>query len=447
MSSRPTHLETRYKHDLTPKQEEILRMVQAGKTNAEIADALGISLDGAKYHLREILSKLGAESREEAVETWQSGRRRFGRTFAGAIAALIPSSRVGWFVAGSIGALAVVALTVASVLVERGESSRAVQAGGPLPPCDPAALGMKVVPTTKGNASTFSLDISNNGQPCHLYESVALEVVRFSGNLVFGLNNNGAGTVVDTRVERSLMVGEWTWDQWCGSDGPADVRAAVGSVRSPDVAIVPPGCDSETLPATLSYLDGRPARDDAADCTRYSQLCDMAMVAAGWVTRGDAALIARSLGPAEVRECPDPKRAEYLYILRTSANASFGGPLPCRLESPPDRRDVFEVQTRALADDDLLGLVSGPLVPRLRLWHVICSEGRTGQTCYFFKVVFANSLEEEALTLTFERSFGRLPELVGISLPMNGASYRAVLYPNGGSYLGPEGWFTVPRYP
>ncbi|MEX0782848.1 MAG: helix-turn-helix transcriptional regulator [Dehalococcoidia bacterium] len=59
----------------TPRQREVLDLIARGKTNQEVADTLGISLDGAKWHMREILSKLNVDSREEAAEYW---RRRNG---------------------------------------------------------------------------------------------------------------------------------------------------------------------------------------------------------------------------------------------------------------------------------------------------------------------------------------------------------------------------------
>ncbi len=55
----------------TPRQREVLTLVERGKNNVDIADALGISRDGVKYHVSEILSKLGADSREEAAEYWR----------------------------------------------------------------------------------------------------------------------------------------------------------------------------------------------------------------------------------------------------------------------------------------------------------------------------------------------------------------------------------------
>lgn len=63
---------------LTERQEQVLALVAAGATNAEIAERLGLSLDGVKWHLREIFVKFGVDSREEAVARWKGQRRRIG---------------------------------------------------------------------------------------------------------------------------------------------------------------------------------------------------------------------------------------------------------------------------------------------------------------------------------------------------------------------------------
>jgi NarL family two-component system response regulator LiaR len=53
--------------DLTPRQREVLALVVAGLTNAEIAERLVISHSTARYHVSAILSKLGAANRAEAA--------------------------------------------------------------------------------------------------------------------------------------------------------------------------------------------------------------------------------------------------------------------------------------------------------------------------------------------------------------------------------------------
>jgi DNA-binding CsgD family transcriptional regulator len=52
---------------LTPRELEVLRLVAAGRSNAEIAAALSISVPTVKRHVSTILAKLGQPSRPAAV--------------------------------------------------------------------------------------------------------------------------------------------------------------------------------------------------------------------------------------------------------------------------------------------------------------------------------------------------------------------------------------------
>ena len=52
---------------LTPRQEDILHSMVRGLTDRDIARQLGIRVDGVNGHVRDILQKLGAANRTEAV--------------------------------------------------------------------------------------------------------------------------------------------------------------------------------------------------------------------------------------------------------------------------------------------------------------------------------------------------------------------------------------------
>lgn len=52
---------------LTPREYEVLALLRDGLSNREVAERLGISLAGAKFHVSEIIGKLGVASREEAA--------------------------------------------------------------------------------------------------------------------------------------------------------------------------------------------------------------------------------------------------------------------------------------------------------------------------------------------------------------------------------------------
>ena len=52
---------------MTGRQKQVLGLLAHGYTNARIGSELGISLDGAKWHVGEVLGTLGFDSRTEAA--------------------------------------------------------------------------------------------------------------------------------------------------------------------------------------------------------------------------------------------------------------------------------------------------------------------------------------------------------------------------------------------
>ncbi len=59
--------ETAYWETPTPRELQVLRLLAAGLGNKELAGQLGISVHTVKFHVAQILAKLGASSRAEAV--------------------------------------------------------------------------------------------------------------------------------------------------------------------------------------------------------------------------------------------------------------------------------------------------------------------------------------------------------------------------------------------
>ena len=65
---------------LTPREEAVLDLVAAGRTNAEVADELFLSLSTVKTHIGALMSKLSARNRVELVIwAYESGRADPGR--------------------------------------------------------------------------------------------------------------------------------------------------------------------------------------------------------------------------------------------------------------------------------------------------------------------------------------------------------------------------------
>lgn len=62
--------------NLGVRETQILELLAAGKRYVDIAEALGISLDTVRSHLRRIYPKLGVQSRTAAVSAYLRRRRR-----------------------------------------------------------------------------------------------------------------------------------------------------------------------------------------------------------------------------------------------------------------------------------------------------------------------------------------------------------------------------------
>lgn len=63
----PGRMMQRRATDLTHRQVEVLRLVAAGRSNGEVADALSISRRTAEHHVQDIYVKIGASTRAAAA--------------------------------------------------------------------------------------------------------------------------------------------------------------------------------------------------------------------------------------------------------------------------------------------------------------------------------------------------------------------------------------------
>jgi DNA-binding NarL/FixJ family response regulator len=63
-------IETGLRDPLTQREIDVLRLVTVGETNAGIARSLVISEGTVKFHVKNILRKLGASNRAEATSRY-----------------------------------------------------------------------------------------------------------------------------------------------------------------------------------------------------------------------------------------------------------------------------------------------------------------------------------------------------------------------------------------
>ncbi|MBN9493040.1 helix-turn-helix transcriptional regulator, partial [bacterium] len=98
---------------MTQRQREVLALAAKRLTNPEIGERLGITRDGVKWHMSEILARLDVDTREEAVDLWKRYNglpyrlHRLARV-------ILPTATLRWAAAG-VGAAAVVTVAVVAV--------------------------------------------------------------------------------------------------------------------------------------------------------------------------------------------------------------------------------------------------------------------------------------------------------------------------------------------
>ena len=90
-------------------------MLRQGLTNQQIADRLGITLDGAKYHVAEIMGKLSAGSREDAAAVVISGYRPWWIAGLAPFALISRRLHVSFTSIATVASVGVVATAVAGL--------------------------------------------------------------------------------------------------------------------------------------------------------------------------------------------------------------------------------------------------------------------------------------------------------------------------------------------
>ena len=103
---------------LTPREWEVLALLRDGLTNSQIGRRMGISLAGARYHVSEILGKLGLASRHDAA-AWQPTTVPWWRTAALAFFAW-PFKNLWWGSSAKAAAAVAVAATAVVFAVPEG---------------------------------------------------------------------------------------------------------------------------------------------------------------------------------------------------------------------------------------------------------------------------------------------------------------------------------------
>ena len=103
---------------LTPREWEVLALLRQGLSNPEIGERLDITRRGARWHVSEIISKLGVTDRRAAA-AWRPSRRVWWKVAALAFLAW-PFKSLWWGSAAKAATAAAVAATVVTFAIPGG---------------------------------------------------------------------------------------------------------------------------------------------------------------------------------------------------------------------------------------------------------------------------------------------------------------------------------------
>ncbi|MEA3339295.1 MAG: LuxR C-terminal-related transcriptional regulator, partial [Chloroflexota bacterium] len=232
-----------YGEPLTDREKEILLLVSTGITNREVAHHLSISVNTVKVHLRNVYTKLGAESRTEATmmavrEGWvavpetAAVKGAEGESAPPQTPPVAPEPPLPWTKRAALtGALLLVA---ASVAVTRPRSGTEASAGAGLPP-DQSSEQAPPPATETADSSWREL--------AQMPTRRAYLALAAAGGRIFAIGGQTLDGVTDAVEIYDPAADIWTR----GSDKPTPATYVSASVLGTDV-YAPGGCDAEGTP-------------------------------------------------------------------------------------------------------------------------------------------------------------------------------------------------------
>ena len=266
---------------LTPREWEVLSLIRDGLTNELIAERIGVTIHAARYHVSQILSKLGVTTRDEAA-AWQSESERAGGRWLRAL-------QVGLALSA---AAVIVALGVLAWGVLRGSDSDA--RSGAIATVATTSNGTGVATATLIPSPSF---VSGGGElPLHGSNVRTMGLVLNFGWL---LNENGLYT---TKCPFLSAAGSCYWRNLTPPDVAVDHIRAVDFEDSADGWIVVSGdTDASNATQLLVYRTS-----DGGQSWQSSQMGEPDLVNTWAGPNGGASIdfIDLSIGWAVVRGVP-----------------------------------------------------------------------------------------------------------------------------------------------
>ena len=320
---------------LTPREWEVLDLLRERLTNEQIAERLGITLDGAKYHVSEILSKLGVATREEAA-AWRAARApRWPRL-------ILPQA------AAKIAAIAILVAAAAGLAALAWGVAETDRPGGDTAPADwstlPAPEGEAALTRDAALLFAFRAPLGPDVMPAEA--TVVLTTFEGAREATDDRGEYGPeGPAADTATCLIRLRGMFTERTGVFSSGPG---------FPPPAQTAPPTIECREIVVFFaddgpSYVnsDGSPGLVQIAPGNRSSSGSCPSGGPGGSISR-DYALVAAAFNPAaQVQRGPPPVRdasaAEMTYAEALDRLVALGWTPPPRDGGPAREDDVWLV--------------------------------------------------------------------------------------------------------
>ncbi len=190
---------------LTPREWEVLALLREGLSNEQIAERLGVSLAGAKFHVSEILSKLGVSSREEAAR-WSPERRPWWALTFAPVALLWRKSSVSW-VSGVAAAGAAIAVAAGIGVLVWGLVRTEGDEGPSVVGADPSATNDQSQPVT--STSTVLSVTTTTPAPVASATPELTQMVTVNSGTVVGVDWSPDGSSIAFASNRAIYRADY----------------------------------------------------------------------------------------------------------------------------------------------------------------------------------------------------------------------------------------------